>query len=362
MRLLFLVFLLCSSCSATSKVADVIAVDDALPTATLSSVGMDTTYLNNVDRKISQEKKHKIHSMLVARNGKLVFEKYYNGFGRNNPHDLRSATKSITSLLTGIAVEKGLLSGVDEPMMTHLKGDYPAINDKDEILLKHLLTMRSGLDCHDGDRKTRGQEDRMYRSRDWVDYFLSLSNTYAPGDSTRYCTGGVVALGEVIAQAAKQDFAQYADHALFEPLGITNYRWARFDDEKKVDTGGHLMLTPQGMVKIGMLVAQKGKWAGNQIVPQQWVEESTQKHTAIDGNPYGYLWWINEPQFGDEVVEIISARGNGGQVIFVVPDFDLVTVFTAGYYNSDQTRVVYDIFFNAVLPSLNALKPYFVKP
>ena len=142
---------------------------------------------------------------------------------------------------------------------------------------------------------------------------------------------------------------------LFAPLGINNYRWSRFDKKQKVDTGGHLYLTPQGMMKIGMLVSQRGTWEEQQLVSESWVAESTAPHTNINGNPYGYLWWRNEFQLGQNQVVVLSARGNGGQVIFVVPGYDLVSVFTAGYYNSDDTQAVYDIFFRAILTSLSEL-------
>ena len=194
--------------------------DKPLPTGSMESVGLDSLLLYSVSERLKEENDHKVHSILVARNGVLVFEAYFKGHTRQNPHDLRSATKSITSLLTGIAIDQGILKSVEDPMMDYLSASYPEISDKNDIQLRHLLTMQSGLDCHDSDRKTRGQEDRMYRSRDWVAYFLSLSSTYAPGDSTRYCTGGVVALGEAIAVAADKDFAAFADEMLFAPLGI----------------------------------------------------------------------------------------------------------------------------------------------
>lgn len=189
----------------------------------------------------------------------------------------------------------------------------------------------------------------MYRSRDWVQHFLTLARTHTPGEVTRYCTGGVVALGEAIAVATGQDFAAFADEALFAPLGIRNYRWARFDGERKVDTGGHLLLTPRGMAKIGMLILGKGRWNGQQLVSADWIERSLQPRARINDEPYGYLWWRNTSRHGEEDVDVISARGNGGQVIFIVPDRDLVAVFTAGYYNSDETQLIYNIFRNAIL-------------
>lgn len=345
-------------CTSAEKIVDPIATDRELPTGSLESVGLINTHLENASSRIAAEEDHQLHSMLVVRNGVLVYEEYYNRYERENPHDLRSATKSITSLLTGIAIDQGHITEVDAPMMDYLAAEYPEVDDKGNILIEHLLTMRSGLDCDDSDHSTVGQEDRMYRSEDWVEYFLSLSRPFTPGETTRYCTGGVVAIGEVIAQGSGQDFAAFADDVLLSPLGIENYRWARFDDEQKVDSGGHLFLTPQAMAKIGMLVLQRGEWDGQQIVSAEWIERSTQPKTEIGEVPYGYLWWSDSAQFGEKSVEIIYARGNGGQTIFIVPEYDLVAVFTAGYYNSEEARIVFDLFGNVVLPSILDLQEY----
>ena len=361
-RSFLILALLVSGCFAPVGVVEPIAQDDPLPTGTPEAAGLDLFYLDRVSRHFAEEIDHKIHSMLVVRNGLLVFERYYNGFGPDNPHDTRSVTKSITSLLTGIAIERGAIAGVDAPLMDYLADEYPDVQDKEDISFRHLLTMSSGLDCDDSDRSTRGQEDRMYKSKDWVEYFLSLSRSYAPGDTTRYCTGGVVALGEAIAQGAGQDVAVFADDALLGPLGIRNYRWWRFDDERKVDTGGHMLLTPRAMAKVGMLVLQGGRWDGRQIVPAEWIERSVQPLTQMRGEAYGYLWWRNTLRYGGEdgrAVDVISARGNGGQAIFVVPEYDLVAVFTGGYYNdSDGAQIVYNTFYNAVLTAVPELQKY----
>ena len=348
--------ILIAGCSATRGIVAPVGTDDPIPSGDAEELGLDLSSLESVARHLGERGDHEVHSMLLVRDGRLVLERYFNGYGPDNPHDIRSATKSITSLLTGIAIERGAIPGVDTPLMELLGARYPHIGDKNDILLDHLLTMSSGLDCDDGDRRTRGQEDRMYRSRDWVEYFLSLSRQHAPGEVTRYCTGGVVALGEGIAVATGYDFATFADQALFGPLGIRNYEWARFDGERKVDTGGHLLLTPRGMAKIGMLVLDDGRWEGRQLVSADWIRGSVQPRTRINDEPYGYLWWRNTLRYGDESVDVISARGNGGQVIFIVPQFDLVAVFTAGYYNSDETQLVYNIFRNAVLSSVPELR------
>lgn len=335
--------------------------DAPLPTASAESVGLDPAILDAVEQQIAAKKRHKLHSFLVLRHGQLAFEGYYNGYTRDTPHDLRSATKSITSLLTGSAIEQGLLAGVDAPLMDSLGDAYPQVDLPDAIRLRHLLTMSSGLDCHDRDRKTRGQEDRMYRSKDWVEYFLSLSAVHPPGQTTRYCTGGVVALGEAISSEVRRrnlgaDVADFAASTLFGPLGITNYQWARFDEGTKVDTGGHLLLTPQGMIKIGQLVLQGGRWEDRQLISEEWIRHSTREHTRSDGTPYGFLWWLNTVPYGALDVDVIMARGNGGQVIFIVPQFDLVGAATTGYYNSDKAGIVDKLFFKAILPSIEEVR------
>lgn len=368
-RILIILVLLATGCSNAVGIVAPIALDSPLPQSSPEQAGLDTTYLSRVVDHFRADPAHRIHSMLVARGGHLVIEEYFNGFGRDNPHDLRSATKSITSLLTGIAIENGHLDGLDASMISQLDASYGSnakSEGKHDILIRHLLTMSSGLDCDDGDPGTRGQEDRMYRSRDWVSYFLSLDRVHSPGEAVRYCTGGVVALGETIAHGSGRDVESYADQTLFEPMGIKNLRWDRFDQGRKVDTGGHLLLTPQAMVKMGMLILRNGTWNGKQLVPANWIVQSTQPQVDLNGESYGFLWWHTDLPFttsdeGDletRKVEVISARGNGGQVIFVVPEFDLVAVFTAGYYNSEETGIVYNLFRNAVLTSLPEMRKY----
>lgn len=349
-------------CATVKPPSPPLGQDTYVPRATLHSVQMDSSVINNMARQIAQQKKHKLYGIVVVRHGKLVFEEYYNGHTRDTPVDIRSATKSITSILTGIALDQGAIPHVDRPIMDYLRASYPDIQDKDSLSLRHLLTMQTGLDCNDQDRRTRGQEDRMYRSQDWVRYFLSVPAVSSPGQTFSYCTGGVVALGEVLAQATNSSVTDFADRFLFAPLQIENYQWAVFDNEKKVDTGGHLLITPQGLAKIGMLVLQEGRWNDQQLVSAEWIQQATQPQTYIDDNPYGFLWWISTVPYGDKQVEVIMARGNGGQVIFIVPEYQLTAVTTTGYYNSDKARIPFDLFFQAILPSVQELQPYLSKP
>ena len=352
-HLCILTLITCSaiSCSTGSGMVRPFGIDDLLPTAEPAEVGLDPNVLASLSQQIAAKSRHDLHSLLVLRHGRLAFEQYYNGHSRDTPHDLRSATKSITSLLTGIAIESQAIESLESPIMDYLADEYPEVQDKDHLTVRHLLTMSSGLDCNDRDRKTKGQEDRMYRSKDWVRYFLSLKPTLPAGEKSFYCTGGVVALGEVVAKATGTSFERFADDALFGPLGIRNYRWATFDQDRKVDSGGHLLLTPQAMAKIGLLVLQKGQWQGKQLVPESWIELSTQEQTQVDGQPYGFLWWQTRLSYGDRTLNAVTARGNGGQLIFVLPELDMVVVTTAGYYNSEKSRLGYELLYRAIVPA-----------
>ncbi len=347
-----LVCLAMAGCASVGEIAPPIGEDRPLPRAEAGEVSLDLTRLREISDQLSASDEHEVHGIVVVHEGEVAFEGYYNGYGPTNPHDIRSATKSITSLLVGIALDEGAIDDVDDPVSAYLPPRYATPSLGDDVRLRHLLTMSSGLDCDDGDRSTRGQEDRMYRSRDWVEYFTTLNRVHAPGDTVRYCTGGVVTLGEVMANRVDGDFAAFADRELFAPLGIRNYEWARFDGGTKVDTGGHLLLTPEAMAKIGMLVLEGGRWRGEQIVSAEWLRQSTEATVQLGGTGYGFLWWVDRVPFGDLQVDMIRASGNGGQTIFIVPAYDLVAVFTAGYYNSDETRVIYELFYGAVLSAV----------
>ncbi len=329
------------------------------PTAAAADVGIDPEPLARLIAELPAERKHGLHSLLIVRRGRLVFEEYWNGHDRETAHDLRSATKSITSLLLGIALDRGLVGDVSDPLWPYLSDAYPDLerssSEKVEITLAHLLTMSGGLDCDDRDRKTKGQEDRMYRRRDWVRYFLELDVVHPPGEVGRYCTGGVVALGRVIAEASGLAIPDFARQHLFKPLGVRGERWSRFDRDRQTDTGGHLYLRPRDMARIGQLVLQGGSWNGARVVSASWLERATREHIRLDGGrPYGYLWWLAGLQLGARKHKVIFASGNGGQLIYVVPYLELVVVFTGGNYNSPKAGLPFELLGKYVVPAVLA--------
>ena len=191
----------------------------------------------------------------------------------------------------------------------------------------------------------------MYRKKDWIQYVVDLPALANPGDTSLYCTGGVVLLGEIISQAAGMGLDTFASRYLFEPLGIKNAQWRYFNQQKKVDSGGHLHLTPRDMGKIGQLILNQGKWRGAQVVSENWIAVSTRVHTQVDKTDYAFLWWRIPFEVNGSVVQAICARGNGGQCIFVLPSLNLVAVFTGGNYNSPNAHLPFEIMKKVVLPS-----------
>lgn len=326
----------------------------AWPTASPEEVGLNKRQLDQVIDSLPGD--HSLRSVLLIRHKKLVYERYFAPYDAAALQDLRSATKSITSLLVGTCIDRHEISGVDAPMMSSLRPEYPNTSRAlDSITIEHLLTMRSGLDCDDSNTNTQGQEDRMYGSQDWVEYFLSLKVVAPPGTRTRYCTGGVVTLGRIAEKASGKQFDALAKERLFSAMGIRHARYQTFDNGQGIDSGGHLRMLPRDFAKFGELVLRRGRWEGTSLVSEEWIEASTSLKTDFGEahTTYGYLWWRSAVPAGDAQVPVIYASGNGGQVIFIVPSLDLVAAMTGGNYNSPKARLPFLLLAHAVLPALS---------
>jgi CubicO group peptidase (beta-lactamase class C family) len=318
------------------------------------SVGMDSHALALGLASLPAPAEHGLASMLVLRHGQPVLEQYWNGYDADTLHDLRSATKSLTSLLVGIALDQKILSGVDEPIRTRLAPLYPGAPVLERgLLLEDLLTMRSGLACDDWDSSSPGNEQNMYQSTDWVQFYLNLPSRYQAGIDTHYCTGNPVVLGRIVSLAAGTDLPSFAQANLFGPMGIAHAVWNRYDDGRQTDSGGHLRLRPRDLAKIGLLVLGGGKWNGQQLVSSDWIARSTTQVTSFDASPrdgYAYLWWRSVEPFRN--VEMFYANGNGGQYLFVVPQADLVVVFTGENYDSQKQDLPFSLLDQFILPAL----------
>jgi len=325
--------------------------NEAWTLAAPADVGMDGAILQQA---VSIE--HFRAAIIVQRHGKPVLEHYWKGYDKNTLHEIRSATKSITSLLAGIAIDKGILKGVDQPIAELLGAAYPGRPALARgITVGNLLTMSSGLQCDDFDDRSPGHQLQMYKAQDWVDFMLNLSQQTTPGTEGRYCSGGVTTLGRAISEASKLSVPAFAEQHLLAPLGITTMNWITYDNGRHASAGGRGFLRPRDMLKIGQLVLQKGKWNGRQIVSEEWIAKSTSPHTRLvgAGGEYGYLWWISSVRHKNRQIAVHSAIGNGGQYIFVIPDLDLVAVFTGEHYDQDTDASTLSILTHNIVGAVN---------
>jgi CubicO group peptidase (beta-lactamase class C family) len=317
-----------------------------------------------------------IHSVLVAHAGRLVFERYFRGmdevpgrlFGRrveavdftpDTLHFMKSVSKSVASLALGIAIDRGLVASIETPIFDF----FPELSnlrtpDKDAILLKHVLTMTTGLAWVESTPTTGdffNDEARMHMASDPCRYVLGRPMEAPAGQAFHYSTGALALVAAVVRKAVGRHLDEFAQETLFAPLGISGVDWNRVGGE--TDAGGGLRLHPRDMAKLGQLVLSRGRWNGRQVVSSEWIEASTTTSTAAtDDQTYGYLWWGGSAAAGGQRVRWIGALGRGGQSIRIVPECDLVVVVTAGYYQDysrEASRTQYGVFrdaLKAVLP------------
>ncbi len=328
-------------------------LNDGWKTNTLKSQRIDTISIYKFfNQAINRDSK--LHSILLIKDQELIIEEYFNDYNTEKQQDLRSATKSIISILIGIAIDKGYIDDINDPISKYLKEPKPQKNlskQKESIRIKDLLTMSSGLDCNDWDKKSKGQEDKVYKKKDWLQYTLDLPMVNKPGEVANYCSMGVVLLAEIINQTSGMTIEQFANKHLFSPLEINHVNWGHTSEQEVISSAKRLYLNPRDMAKIGLLVLNKGNWDNKQIVSKKWIEDATSPKTKISNINYGYLWWEIPFKINNKIIKSIVATGNGGQYIMIFPEINLVTVFTGGAYNSEEDKLPFAIIENVFLPA-----------
>ncbi len=333
-------------------------LEDGWRTNSLSSQQVDSTLIYAFFNQFINEKT-KVHSILLVKNGELIIEEYFDGYSHSKQHDLRSVTKSIRSILMGIAIDKGFVDDIDDPISKYLTHPVPKKNlddRKEDISIKHLLTMSTGLDCNDWDKKSKGQEDKVYKKRDWLQYTLDLPMINDPGSVSAYCSMGAILVAEIIERASDMDITEFAEEYLFTPLGINNVSWGHTSEKEVISSGKRLYMTPRDMAKIGQLILNEGIWNEEEIVSAQWIQESTTPKTKITGIDYGYFWWNIPSQVNEQILVSKTATGNGGQYIMTIPELNMVAVFTGGAYNSQEDKLPFAILNRVFLPTFYGQK------
>jgi CubicO group peptidase (beta-lactamase class C family) len=346
------------------------SIGDGWPTATPESVGLDGERLCGIAARLAAINAN-IHAVIVARRGTLVFEQYFPGqdqpwgmgegrhdFDAATKHDMRSVSKSVVSLLVGIAIDRELIKSANEPVVKFFP-DYSALKTTgwDNVTLRHLLTMSSGIQWDENRpwKDPQNDEPHLGNEADPFRYVLSKPIAAPPDTMWNYNGGGTELLGNIIERVSGKSLDAFAREALFTPLGISDWEWMKYRNEHIAAAAG-LRLRPRDAAKIGQLVLNKGEWAGRQIVSANWIEQSvTPRFQAIGyfGGLfyYGQQWWMGRTLSDDKDVKWIAAQGLGGQRIFIVPDLDLVMVTTSGLYGSGrQGQAALDILASFIIP------------
>jgi CubicO group peptidase (beta-lactamase class C family) len=327
-------------------------VGDGWCTSTPAAEGMDGELLSVFLQYIADGGAPDVDGVVVARNARLVAEGYFNGFGRETRHDLRSASKSITSALAGIAADQGRLAAEDlvSEYVPNFDG-YARMDDrKRSIRVRDLLNMQGGFACNDWDPSSPGNEEKMYPKQDWTKFVLDLPMAGPAGEIAQYCTAGVVLLGNIIASATGMPLDEFAAAVLFEPLGISDVQWRRSPDGLAAGGGG-MRLRPRDSAKIGELFLDRGVWNGARLVSDAWVQESKQIVTQLGEDGYGDLWWKLTLPVRGSLQDCFFALGNGGNTIAVVPTEQLVVMFSASNYDGPSKRSL-SLLTWKILPAL----------
>jgi len=307
--------------------------------ATLTDAALNPAPIYEMVHHIRAGLHPNIHSVLLIKDGRLVLEEYFHGYNRDRLHFQASVTKSIVSLLVGIAIDKKLIPSIDEPFLRYFSEYLPRIGDatrKKAITLRHLLTMSAGLEWHAAGierRDVRHSTYQMWNSGDPVGFVLERRMVTEPGKMWYYNSGLTILLGEVVRKAAGMTIDEFARLHLFTPLGIRRFQWDG-SPSGVVQTDGGLHLRPRDMGKIGLLVLQGGAWSGKNVVSQSWIEESTRRHIHAWTVGYGYQWRRGNALISSQEVEVVYGSGHGGQKIFIVPEFDLIAVFTSKVFDN----------------------------
>jgi len=334
-------------------------VGDGWRTASLSDTGIDQEIIERLVVGILSREFENIHSVLLVKDGDLVLEEYFYGYQREQLHELHSVSKSVTSVLVGIAVDKGMIPDIERPVYAYFP-DYKGtawIDGEYDVNIKHLLTMSAAVSW---DERSRSLDDSrnsiiaMLQSDDWIRYVLERKRAETPGQSYNYSGGLTVLLGEILHRASGLYADEFAEKHLFGPLDISRYHWGQHRDGT-VNTQGGLSLTPRDLAKIGYMMLKGGLWNGRRIVSEKWVADSTRAHIATEpgGWGYGYQWFRIEADVCGRIIEAFAAIGRGGQYIVAAPAQDQLAVFTSQpYSNSQRLLLPLTLLKDFVLPAM----------
>ena len=318
---------------------------DGWRTSSLAAEGFDEAKVSELVQKILDTDPRPqtaplIQGLLIARHGRLVLEEYFYGFDKESRHDLRSGGKTFASVLAGIAIDRGAKLNPQTPVYS-LFPEYASFANPDprksKMTLEHLMTMTSGFACDEnGDDDAPGNEDKMQgqtEQPDWYKFILDLPLSAAPGEKAAYCTGGVNLIGGIVRNTTHAWLPDYFDRYFARPLEFHRYH-LNLTPTGEAYLGGGTHIRSRDELKLGQLYLNGGVWNGKRVVSKHWVNVSVAPHPMNAKGTDGYNWHTSSIKAGDRVYRQYEANGNGGQLLMVIPDLDLVVLFTAGNYSN----------------------------
>ncbi|WP_422351533.1 serine hydrolase domain-containing protein [Flagellimonas sp.] len=335
--------------------------------AQLNFSNTNSTLFHEMDSTVASGKFERITSILVAKDGNVIFENYYNDHHVNSKHNTRSVTKTMATLLTGIAIDKGHITSETDKIFDYLQHKLPAQNPdkrKEAITIEDLLTMSSIVECNDSNRFSRGNEERMYIIEDWAKFYLDLpvySYPWGPKPKDRpyerafsYCSAGSALVAEILQSALKSNLADFAVENLLKPLDITDYN-LHYTPLGVLNTAGGSEYRSRDLLKLAQLCLNKGQWNGKQLISSAWMEKATTTKLEAYDAEYGYLFWIKN--FGkDKKYKSYFMSGNGGNRVLVNPELGLTVVITTTNYGNRNAHDYSDEILNAfIVPAIETL-------
>jgi CubicO group peptidase (beta-lactamase class C family) len=323
--------------------------------STLEDVGMDTAQICNLINKILTKEIPNIHSLLIFKDNKLVLEEYFYNYSEIKPHRVHSVTKSFTSALTGIAVDRKFIPDINEYVWKYFT-DWDKskwVSEKYDIQINHLLSMSAGLDWKGLTLNESNDDIDMDKTDDYFGYLLNKNQKFSPGTNFTYNNGLSLMLGHIIEKASGLRIDSFSREFLFKDLNITNYSWD-IDGNGITRMDGGLKMKPRDMLKFGLLYLNEGTWQGKQIISKDWIKNSTLQKISVNDRGYAYHWWTKDYSVNGTLFKTYFALGFGEQAIIVVPDSKLVFVMTAGNYMQVEHRP-FEIMAQYILPSLKVV-------
>lgn len=316
-----------------------------------TAAGAQQPDLNEVLKRWDQDEHPDLRGVLVLRDGEIVAERYYNGETSETLHDVRSAGKSITSLLVGAAVDRGRIAKVEDRVDKY----WPAAKGSalGGVAIKDMLTMRSGLAAFDEDAASPGNEDKLDEAADPLAFALSIPGDAPPGTRYRYNSLTAYSAGILVERATGQDLETFARSALFEPLGIEHWQWGR-DAAGHPKGQGNLSLRARDLARIGQMVLDKGRYKDRQVLSAAWIEAALTSRVDISAGDryadgYGYFWYAKTQTIDGMKIPVSFASGNGGNKIYVIPSQRAVVVITSSAYGHGYGQLRSENILKAVL-------------